>query len=78
MIDQDGRLMCNKCHSVILEWVEGRGVGKCPRSNCRDGDGNKTRTFFDTRKLKETSKQGLVPTKEEGLDILAMMGSGSI
>ena len=48
MIDQDGCLRCDKCHSVILERLDfGRGIAKCPRSNCRDANGEITRTFFE-------------------------------
>ena len=35
MIDPQGRLRCDKCGKVIMEWLEGRGVLICPRSNCK-------------------------------------------
>ncbi|KKN76522.1 hypothetical protein LCGC14_0370310 [marine sediment metagenome] len=43
MIDQEGRLRCDHCKSVIGEWLEGKVAIKCWRSNC------KTVTIFDNR-----------------------------
>ncbi|KKN48587.1 hypothetical protein LCGC14_0651320 [marine sediment metagenome] len=35
MIDSEGRLRCDKCGTVIGEYVLGRAVIKCWRSHCK-------------------------------------------
>ncbi len=61
MIDQDGRLRCDNCKSVIGEWLEGRVAIKCWRSNCHADNifDNRKSAYFEAVLNRNLTKQGM-------------------
>lgn len=49
MIDPEGRIRCDQCHTVLIVQPSGAGAALCHRSHCKDEQGRPLATAYEVK-----------------------------